>query len=622
MIEEKNRYRLIQLVFIAGILLLSFKAAQLQLFDDSYQSRVSQTVLRKIEQLPARGLIYDRNGRLLVYNEPVYELEAVFQEVDPHMDTALFCQLLEITPEDFIHNLNKDWKDVRYSKAVPFLFLSRIDPVVFTRFGEHLYKFPGFYPKVRSVRQTDHEYAAHVLGYISEVNQTTVDDSSGIYSPGDYIGNNGLEGSYEYDLRGVKGVKYVLRDKFGKTVEAFNEGLLDSSAIAGHDILSTIDFDLQAYAEQLMANKRGAIVAIEPATGEILTMVSAPSYPPNDLSIKADRTEAFLRLLNDSINKPLLNRAILAKYPPGSIFKPVMGLIALQLGVTYPKRTIYCGGSYVYSTRYNTFTYGCRLHPTAYDIRTGLQYSCNSYFFQLARDVIEKYGFTHPDRGLDTLVSYLSDFGLGNKLDIGLANENNGFIPDSEYYDWLYRNQIAGWRSTYIMSIGIGQGELELTTIQMANLAAIIANRGYYYTPHLVKKFMPSKPLEKRFTTPKKVRIDSAHFEPVIDGMERVVSMGTATSAYVPGITICGKTGTSQNVEGEENHSVFFAFAPKVNPKIAIAVYVENAGSGGSLAAPMAGLLIEKYLNGDISLYRKWLETRVLEKDLIGHSNP
>ena len=614
---EQFRYRLIQFIFIVGAAMLTLKAAQLQIFDDSYKSRVTQAVLRKIEQLPARGLIYDRHKKVLVYNEPVYELEAVYNELSPEMDTTLFCELLEITPEDFTRNIEKDWKSPRYSKSLPFLFLSRIDQTIYARFEEHLYKFPGFYPKVRSVRQAPHEHAAHVLGYISEVNQSTIDDSAGIYSPGDFIGNNGLEGNYEYQLRGIKGVKYVLRDKLGKSIEQYNEGLLDSSATAGFDIVSTIDFDLQAYGEKLMANKRGAIVAIEPATGEILAMISAPAYAPNELSIKADRTQAFMRLLNDSINKPLLNRAILAKYPPGSIFKPVMGLIALQLGVTYPQRTIYCGGAYEYKTKYNTFRYGCRNHPTGYDIQTGLQYSCNSYFFQLARDVIEKYGFTHPERGLDTLVSYLNDFGLGDKLGIGLANENNGFIPDSEYYNWLYRNQLAGWRSTYIMSIGIGQGELELTTVQMANLAATIGNRGFFYTPHLVKQFIPQKPLGEQFTRPKRVRIDSVYFKPVIDGMERVIAMGTGRSAYIPGISVCGKTGTSQNVHGED-HSVFFAFAPKENPKIAIAVYVENAGAGSAIAAPLASLMIEKYLNGEIQPSRNWLETRILERDLLG----
>lgn len=614
--SEENRYKFIQLLFVLGAAVLTLKAAQLQLFDDSYKSRVQETTLRKIELLPARGLIYDRNEKLLVFNEPIYELDVVFNELDKEMDTTLFCNLLGISQNEFINRLEKDWRSPRYSKSLPFLFMTRIDQKEFGRFEEHLFKFPGFYPKVRSVRTSPHKSAAHLLGYISEVNQKTIEDSAGIYGPGDYIGNNGIEGNYEYELRGAKGVKYVLRDNLGKTVDSYNEGIMDSSARAGYDIISTIDFDLQVYGEELMKNKRGAIVAIEPATGEILSLISAPFYAPNDLSIKADRGKTFQRLLNDSINKPLLNRAILARYPPGSIFKPIMGLIALQLGVTYPNRTIYCNGAYVYQTKYNTFYYGCRSHPTPFNINIGLQYSCNSYFFQLARDVIEKYGFNNPDRGLDTLVSYLGDFGLGDRLGIGLANENIGFIPDSEYYDWLYRNQEAQWRSTYIMSIGIGQGELELTTVQMANMAAIIANKGYFYTPHVIKKFIPEKPLGDHFTKKKRVRIDTAHFEPIIDGMERVINRGTATSAYIPGIAVCGKTGTSQNPHGE-NHSVFFAFAPKDDPKIAIAVYVENAGDGGQIAAPLASLMIEKYLNGEVAPRRKWLEDRMLNTILI-----
>jgi penicillin-binding protein 2 len=615
--SDQSRYKIIQFVFLAGAIILTIRAAQLQVFDTSYQSKVKQAVLRKIELLPARGLIYDRNKELLVFNEPVYELEVVYNELSVNMDTTLFCELLGITKEKFIDQIDKDWRNIRYSKSVPYLFQSRISQPIFSRFEEHLYDFPGFYPKVRNVRTSAHNSAAHLLGYISEVNRKTIEDSLDIYSPGDYIGNNGIEGNYEADLRGAKGVKYVLRDKLGKIVSNYNAGLMDSSARAGFDITSSIDLALQEYGELLMHNKRGAIVAIEPSTGEILSMVSAPFYSPNDLSIKANRTKAFRRLLNDSINKPLINRAILARYPPGSIFKPIMSLIALQLGVTYPSRTIYCPGAYVYKTKYNTFYYGCHEHSTPYNISIGLQYSCNSYFFQLARDVIEKYGFSNPGRGLDTLVNYLYDFGLGDRLGIGLSNENVGFIPDSEYYNWLYRSQNANWRSTYIMSIGIGQGEVELTTVQMANLAAIIANRGYFYTPHLIREFYPSKALDPKFTTKHTVRIDPIHFDPVIDGMERVISKGTATSAYIPGISICGKTGTSQNAHGE-NHSVFFAFAPKENPKIAIAVYVENAGSGGDIAAPIASLLVEKYLNKEINPNRQWLETRMLKMDLIG----
>jgi len=319
--SENNRYKIIQLIFVLGAAILTFKAAQLQVFDESYQSRVKEATLRKIELLPARGLIFDRKEKLLVYNEPIYELEVVYNEVNEKMDTSLFCDLLHITKKDFKKAIDKNWRSPRYNKSLPFLFKTRIDQKVFGKFEEHLFKFPGFYPKIRSVRTSPHSIAAHLLGYISEVNQKTIDDSLGIYGPGDYIGNNGIEGNYEYELRGSKGVKYVLKDNLGKTVEQYNAGLMDSSATEGYDIISTLDYDLQAYGEELMKNKRGGIVAIEPATGEILSLISAPFYAPNDLSIKEDRGEVFKRLLNDSINKPLLNRAILARYPPGSIFK-------------------------------------------------------------------------------------------------------------------------------------------------------------------------------------------------------------------------------------------------------------------------------------------------------------
>jgi penicillin-binding protein 2 len=322
---------------VLGAAILTIKAAQLQIFDKSYQSRVREATLRKIELLPARGLIYDRNEKLLVYNEPIYELDVVYNELNPDMDTSLFCELLAISKDDFEKKIEKNWRSPRYSKSIPFLFLTRIDQKVFGRFEEHLFKFPGFYPKVRSVRTSPYSSAAHLLGYISEVNQSTIDDSVDIYGPGDYIGNNGIEGNYEFDLRGSKGVKYVLKDKMGKTVESYNNGIMDSSARAGNDIISTIDLDLQRYGEELMKNKRGAIVAIEPASGEILSMISAPFYEPNDLSIKADRGEVFKQLLNDSINKPLLNRAILARYPPGSIFKPHHGFGRLTIGRHLPQ---------------------------------------------------------------------------------------------------------------------------------------------------------------------------------------------------------------------------------------------------------------------------------------------
>lgn len=619
----KRYNQIVIIVFLASSLLIG-KAIVLQFVDLGYDKRVEKATLRKTVLYPSRGLIYDRTGKLLVNNEPVYELKAVYNDIDKNMDTAKFCGLLGITKEEFKKQLNKNWRDYRYSKNSPFVFLSKIDPQKYYKFVEHLYEFPGFYPDLKSIRNYPFSNAAHVLGYMGEVSKKAIQNSDGEYSPGDYIGITGIEASYEKELRGKKGVKFDIRDNLGRSLESYKNGSFDLLAEAGYKLISTIDIDLQAYGEELMKNKRGAVVAIEPSTGEILSLISSPSYNPDELSVKSDRGKAFARLLNDSINKPLLNRAVTSKYPPGSIFKPVLGLVALQEGVSYPTRTIYCPGVYVYKTKYNTFRYGCHHHPTPYNISIAIEHSCNSYFFQLGRDVIEKYEFENPGRGLDTLVNYLHDFGLGHKLGIDLKNESSGFVPNSKFYDNLYKNQIAKWRSTYIMSLGIGQGELETTTVQMANLAAILANKGYYYTPHLIEKFEPDYPIPDKFTKKHKVRIDSVFFDPVLNGMERAVMSGTAEIAYTPGIRICGKTGTSENYTyrngkriKQENHSVFMAFAPRENPKIAIAVFVENGGYGADVAAPIASLMIEKYLTGEIPFYREWLEKKMLKLDLI-----
>jgi len=520
--------------------------------------------------------------------------------------------------------MDKNWKDYRFSKRSPFVFLTKIEPEVYSRFVEHLYEFPGFYPSTKNIRNYLYPNAAHVLGYMGEVSRSIIKKTKREYAPGDFIGITGLEASYESQLKGEKGVKLELRDNMGRIIDEYGNGVLDSSATAGVNLISSIDIDLQAYGEELMKNKRGAIVAIEPKTGQVLAMISSPTYNPNDLSVKANRGKIFSELLNDKTNKPLLNRAINSKYPPGSIFKPIVGLIAMQMGVTDPDRTIYCNGYYEYKTKYNTFRQGCHHHSTPWNISIAIQHSCNSYFFQLGRDIIEKYGFSNPGRGLDTMVNYLHDFGLGQKLGIDLNHENGGFVPDSKFYDNLYKKQLAKWRSTYIMSLGIGQGELELTTLQIANLGAILANRGYYYTPHLVKEFDPDNPLPEKYKTKHKVRIDDEYFPPIIEGMARAVEAGTAPLAYVYGLSICGKTGTVENysiVDGErvkmKNHSVFMAFAPRENPKIAIAVFVEHGGFGGQTAAPIASLMIEKYLNKEIVFYRDYLEKRMLNLDLI-----
>ena len=596
--------------FIIGSLILSFKLVQLQILDDKYKKLAEKTILDKQTIYPSRGLIYDRNGSLLTYNKPIYDIEAIYKNVNQKMDTSLFSSLLGIDNKTFNENLNKNWKDRRYHKSLPYTFLSKVDQQKFSRFQEQLFRFPGFYPVIRNIRAYPHESASHILGYLNEVGSEELKKEDTPYASGDYIGIKGIEKQYEDQLRGNKGVKFLLRDNVGREVSSFDEGNLDSLASQGTDIHTSIDLELQKYSESLMTNKRGSVVVLDPKKGEILTMLSAPFYDPNLLNLDVNRSQAFIDLTADSEQKPLLDRSLSARYPPGSIFKPILSLIALQENVVVPNQTVSCDGEY----HYRTFSYGCHTHPTPYNVQIALEHSCNSYFFSMVRKLIEKEGFNNPEIGLNVLRRHLYDFGLGSPLGIDLNNEVGGFVPSPEYYNGLYKKQKVDWKSTYIMSIGIGQGELQLTTLQIANLAAIIANRGYYITPHLITKFSNGDNIDSKYLTPKKVNIDDVHFNPVIDGMKRVISSGTGYLARVPGIEVCGKTGTSQNSQGKD-HSVFFAFAPKDNPQIAIAVYIENAGFGGDIAAPIAGLIMEKYLKGKIS--RPQLEERIKNMNLI-----
>lgn len=622
-----EKSKIILIVFGICAFILTAKTAQLQIFNNTYKEQARRTTLDKTTKYPARGLIYDRNGELLVSNNTIYDINVIYNNVSEDIDTAEICSLLGIDVETFKRNIVKNWNSPQYHKAIPFTFLSRVKPEQFSVFQEHLHKFPGFYPIERNIRTYPHQNVAHALGFLGEVDKEDLNPSNNNdYKSGDYIGRSGLERTYEYALKGEKGVGYVLKDNLGRYVESFDNGRLDSSAISGSDIVSTIDLKLQAYGETLMQNKMGSIVAIEPSTGEILTMISSPTYNPNLLNLDRNRGVSYDSLSQDTLYRPLFDRSVMAKYPPGSLFKTIFSLIAMQKGILTENRTIYCDGSYEVDSK-GKYVQGCHHHPTPYNVPLAIQHSCNSYYYQILREFIDSYGYTTPGIGLDTLISYLNDFGLGHKLGIDYHTEEKGFLPSSEFYDRLYPNLANGWRSTYILSLGIGQGELELTTLQMANLAAILANRGYYYTPHLVKSFVKDEfTLDDTYTVPKRVRIDRAHFDPVIEGMARVTTMGTGQLAYIPGIDICGKTGTSQN--SGKDHSVFFAFAPRENPKIAIAVYVENAGFGGDIAAPIASLMIEKFINGSISERKQRLEDRMLnlrlinpEKDLLSSAD-
>ncbi|MBK8388289.1 MAG: penicillin-binding protein 2 [Saprospiraceae bacterium] len=605
---EKRQFTIIYF-FIAAAVALAFKVASLQIFDPAFSNETKSAALYRQTVLPSRGIIVDRNGELLVANAPTYDIMVTYRNIDPKMDTLSFCNLLGIQKEDFKAYLAKDWKSGQFSKSVPFVFMSKVSPERFAYFKEHMYKYPGFFPELRSTRAYPHQNAAHVLGYLGEVDRKIIKLSDGLYSMGDYIGKTGLEKMYERELGGVKGVSYILKDNLGRKVGSFDNGRLDSASIAGLDIESTLDLELQAYAEKLFANKRGSLVAIEPSTGEILAMVSSPTYDPNVVG-----TSIFDSIIRDNVNKPIFDRSVKAEYPPGSIFKCIFSLIAMQKGVTNPDRGIGCSGAYyIGGGKFQK----CHSHPMAQNISMAIQYSCNSYYYQLMRDMVNFYNPKKPGIGLDTLVAYLNEFGLGHPLGTDNVYENDGFIPDSKFYDHLYRREASGWKATYMLSLGIGQGELQLTTVQMANIAAAISNRGYFITPHLIRKFRNSnEPIPAKFKEKKMMRIDQKYYNPVVDGMQMAVKAGTATRAFLDDIEVCGKTGTSQNPFGED-HSVFFGFAPKNNPKIAIAVFVENAGFGARYAVPIGGLVMEKYLTDTIRPARKYLEDDMFSKNLL-----
>ncbi|MEM9822077.1 MAG: penicillin-binding protein 2 [Bacteroidota bacterium] len=608
----RSRQKVVQIFFLVTTALLLGKAMQIQVLDTTYQEKAKATAIDKSILYPSRGLIYDRNGRLLVNNNAMYDLKATYKLIDTEMDTLKFCTLLDIDRATFEKNLNKDWRSVRYSKSVPFVFMSKISSATCARLQESLYQFPGFSLQLRNVRAYPHQNAAHVLGYLSEVSQSQIEKSDGEYTRGDYIGATGLEAAYEKELRGGKGIKYMLKDNMGRDEGPYKGGQLDVAAVSGADLVTALDLELQAYGEQLLQNKTGSIVAIEPASGEVLAMVSTPTYDPNLLTINRNRGEAFNTLLQDSL-KPFLDRSIMAEYPPGSIFKTVVGLAALQEDVLHLNQGFSCSGAYFYKS----LARGCHQHSHPYNIEIALQHSCNTYFFHTIRRLVDKNGFYDPVPGLDTFVQYCYDFGLGKKLGIDLPNEADGNVPTTAYYDYLYPKAKGSWKSPTIMSIGIGQGEIQMTTLQMANLAAIIANGGYYYPPHIAKAFKGGTfSIPERFTQKKEVPIDAAFYPAIVNGMERVVTSGTGMIAYHPEIPICGKTGTSQNPHGKD-HSVFFAFAPKENPQIAIAVYVEHGIWGATYAAPIASLMIEKYLTREITERRKYLEARMLNANLV-----
>jgi penicillin-binding protein 2 len=573
----------------------------IQVADDSYLRKAERNAIQRVVDHPYRGLVYDRNNALMVFNDPVFDLMVIPKDFSLK-DTSRFCDLFGIEKTYLIENFNAAKE---YSWVKPSPLIKQISKEDFAKVQDFLIDYKGLFVMTRSVRSYPQSAAANALGYIGEISSPQLSqDSSGYYVQGDYVGQSGLESYYEPELRGKKGVKYKLVNVRGIEKGAFKNGDLDTISFPGENLQSTIDLNLQLYGEHLMEGKRGSVVAIEPKTGEILTIISAPTYDPNVL--KGAKFGQNYEILNSDQEKPLFNRPIMAMYPPGSIFKIVQSLIGLQEGILTPNTTFSCNKALV----------NCHNHPSPVNLFGAIRNSCNPYYHQAFRQIINQdissNTYTDTQIGLDKWRADVLKFGLGNRLGIDMHGEKGGSIPSSELYNRIYGER--RWKYSTIYSLSIGQGEMLVTPLQMANLAAIFANKGFFYTPHLIKSINgDASRIPEKFKRKRDSGIDAGHFDMVQNAMVEALS-GTATRAIMTDITIAGKTGTAQNPAGED-HSVFIAFAPKEDPKIAIAVYVENAGWGGRAAASTASLLIEKYLTGGID--RPQLEDYVLKGEFI-----
>jgi penicillin-binding protein 2 len=594
------------LIIIAASLLV-IRIFYLQIIDDSFKLKSENNAIKIKYDYPERGYIYDRYGKLLVANQASYDIMVIPREIK-NIDTLEFCQLLNVTKEDFIKKIEKAKV---YSPRLPSVFLAQLNKSEFAAFQEKMRKFEGFYFQKRSLRDYEVDYGANIFGGITQVNEKLV-ASNPYYNSGDLIGKQGVEESYEVTLRGIKGVKYIQKDKYNREIGSYKDGKYDTIAVQGEDINLTIDAELQKYGEELMINKRGGIVALEPKTGEILALVTAPSYDPGIL-VGRQRSKNYTLLYHDSIAKPLYDRGLLAEYPPGSPFKILTGLIGLQEQVIDENTTFFCN---------HGFSYGrgrfmkCHSHAPAQQLHNGIYNSCNTYFAQAYMLTINKYN--NPAYAVDVWSNHVKSFGLGQYMGYDLPTGKRGNIPTSKTYKKIYPN--GGWRSTTIVSNSIGQGEVLMTPIQLANMMATIANQGHYFTPHIIKKIEGEK-IDPKFTVKHETTIDKKYFPPIISGLFDVYNKGTASRLRVEGIDICGKTGTAENfakINGKrtqlKDHSIFVAFAPKDNPKIAIAVMIENGGFGATIAGPIASLMIEKYLRKKIT--RNDLEIRILNTSL------
>ena len=608
-----RRILLFSIVLISG-LLLTGRLFYLQILNTSYAGLSKNNAIKRSYDYPQRGHIYDRNGELLVSNQPSYDVMVIPREVKP-FDTLEFCSLLKMTKEALVTRLRKARV---YSPRLPSIVIPQLTKSEYAYLQEKMHNYEGFYIQKRSLRDYQIDYGANFLGYIAEVNQSDIENNP-YYQSGDLKGRTGVEKQYEEVLRGVKGVKYIQKDRFNRDIGPYKNGDLDTLPQPGKDLTLTVDAQLQKYGEELMKNKRGGIIAIEPATGEILALISAPNYDPA-LLVGRERSANFTKLWYDTISNPLFDRSLQAEYPPGSPFKTLNALIALQEGVVDTKESFSCHNGYVYGRGRKL---GCHSHISPLSMIPGIANSCNAYFANVYRRVIEKYDT--PQEGMDVWQHHLKSFGLGDFMGTDLPTGRPGFIPDSKFYNRSYEYPKYKWYSTATISNSIGQGEVITTPIQLANVTAAIANRGWYYTPHIIKsieddtELIPEKYRTKNITT-----IDPANFEPVVQGMNDVYNYGTASTMRIPGIEICGKTGTAENytkINGEReqltDHSIFVAFAPKDNPQIAIAVFVENGYWGSRYAGKIASLMIEKHIKGEITRtdLEDWVLTHSLEEE-------
>ena len=604
-----NRENKLLIGLCTAALILIAKLFSIQILEDKYKLSAENNTMVYTTIYPTRGIIHDRNGNILVGNKVAYDLMVTPKEVE-EFDTLALCNVLDITPEFVKEKMDEFYKNRRRIGYQSVVMMKQIPPETYMKFAEVAYKFPGFRGQARSIREYPFNAGGNLLGYVSEVNSSYIERHPDEYKSGDYAGMTGIEAAREEELRGVKGYNIWLRNSRNKIESRYRDGELDVEAIPGDDITTTIDAELQRYGQMLMDNKVGSLVAIEPSTGEILTLVSSPGIDVDQL---ANIGQHYKEISTDPY-KPMFNRAVQASYPPGSVFKLVNGLIGLQEEVFTPNTQYPCSMGYHFGRN----KLGCHAHKSPLNFEESIMMSCNAYYCYVLRNLLENPKYGSIDEAMDKWNEYVKSFGFGQKLGSDFPSELGGNIPDSKYYNRVYRK--GGWKATTVISLSIGQGEIGCTPLHLANLCATIANRGFYYTPHIIKD-SENVTIDQKYKEKNYTMVDTTHFHKVIGGMYRAVnsgygSGGTASVAAVEGLDICGKTGTAQNPHGND-HSVFICFAPRDNPKIAVAAYVENGGFGATWAAPIASLLTEKYLNGEISKDRKALEERMLNGDLM-----